>query len=266
MTYFCDTHCHLYMDAYAQDLDQVLEDARNHNVQRIVVPGVNLESSRQAIALAEKYECLYAAVGVHPHDAQYWQPGWKQEFIAMAKHPKVVAIGEIGLDYYRNFSPQAIQLHVYQQQLDIALESQKPVIFHERESAADMWKLIKARAAEFTETFQNNWGVLHSFSSTLQYALMALEYRLYLGISGPVTYKNAFEKQHIIDQMPLDAMLLETDGPYLPPHPHRGQRNEPQFIPIIAEKIAQLKQCSIDQVCEITTSNTNSLFFWRSNC
>ena len=266
MSHYCDTHCHLYMDAYASDLQQVIEDAWNQNVKTIVVPGIDLQTSRQAIELAEKYEPLYAAIGVHPHDAQNWKPNWHSELLSMAKHPKVVAIGEIGLDYYRNYSPRDIQQQVLQDQMVIALETGKPVIFHERDSAQDLWKFIDTMASDFKETFNRPWGVLHSFSSSLEYAYLAMETQLFMGISGPVTYKNALNKQNNVRELPLSAMVLETDGPYLPPHPYRGKRNVPQYIPIIAEKIAQLKACTLEEVRDITTDNANSLFFWRSNC
>ena len=218
MAQYCDTHCHLYMDAYASDLQQVIDDAWNQQVQTIIVPGINLDTSRQAIALAEQFDHLYAAVGVHPHDAQRWQTDWYTELRELAKHPKVVAIGEIGLDYYRDFSPRDTQRQVLQHQLEIALECGKPVIFHERESAQDLWDMIDSMASDFINTFQRQWGVLHSFSSPLEYALRAIDQKLFLGISGPVTYKNAIAKQNVVCQLPLQSMLLETESAAIHPH------------------------------------------------
>jgi TatD DNase family protein len=265
MTFFCDTHCHLTLDAYQEDLEFVIEGARNHEVKKILVPGIDLESSRAAIKLANQFEFIYAAIGVHPHDAQYWKHHWCNELKEMASNPKVVAIGEIGLDFYRNYSPPAIQKYVFQVQLEIALELKLPVILHERNSADEMWPMILNATEQFTPNFQDVWGVLHSFSGTLAYAQKAICHGLLIGISGPVTYTKAVEKQQMTMELPLDRILLETDGPYLPPHPFRGKRNLPQYIPIIAEKIAQLKQCPIEQVRDVTTSNANSLFFWRSD-
>jgi TatD DNase family protein len=250
------------MDQYADDLESVLTESQHQGVKNILVPGIDLESSRAAIKLADQHANIYAAVGIHPHDAQQWTPDSRQQLIELAAHPKVVAIGEIGLDYYRNFSPQDIQKTVLRSQLEIALAVKKPVIFHERESADALWQIIKDFSTAFMETFNVEWGVFHSFSGSLSYALRAIEHRLMIGVSGPITYKNALEKQDNVTQLPLETMLLETDGPYLPPHPFRGKRNLPQYIPLIAEKIAALKNCEIEQVRNITTANANKIFSW----
>jgi TatD DNase family protein len=252
------------MAAYQEDLEFVITEARNHQVNKILVPGIDLISSRKAIQLAEQHDFIFAAVGVHPHDAKYWEPDWLDQLSDMADHPKVVAIGEIGLDYYRNYSPAAIQEQVFQELLDLALTKKMPVILHERNSAQEMWPMIQRVADDFLESFQGDWGVLHSFSGTLKAAQDAIACGLLIGISGPVTYANALEKQQMTQQLPLNKLLLETDGPYLTPIPFRGKRNLPQYIPIIAAKIAQLQQCPLEQVRDSTTSAANSLFFWRS--
>jgi len=253
------------MNAYHEDLESVINEARNHEVRKILVPGIDLKSSRAAIQLAEQYEGIYAAVGVHPHDAKEWEADWLPQFDEMANHPKVMAIGEIGLDFYRNLSPPDIQKKVFQMQLELSIKKNLPVILHERNSADELWPMLKNMVDSNSTALLANWGVLHSFSGPSHFAQAAIQIGLLIGISGPVTYANAVEKQQMTVDIPLEKMILETDGPFLSPHPFRGKRNLPQYIPLIAEKIANLKQCSLEQVRDTTTINANSLFIWRSD-
>jgi TatD DNase family protein len=264
MATFYDTHCHLYMNHFSDDLDQVLQDARNQDVGYILVPGIDIQTSKAAIALADKYDNVFAAVGVHPHDAKSVEPNWEDQIINLSAHPKVVAIGEIGLDFYRNYSPADIQYEIFQAQLELALRVNKPVIIHERDSAEKIWKILSQYVERFIHAFTDEWGVFHSFGSTMEYANKAIENKLLLGVSGPITYKTAQDKCTIFSEVPLANILLETDAPYLTPHPYRGNRNSPEYIPIIAEKIAELKKCEITEVRDITSTNADRLFTWRS--
>ncbi|MBI9047786.1 MAG: TatD family hydrolase [Anaerolineaceae bacterium] len=264
MTSFYDTHCHLYMKHFGNEVDQVVQNTWNEGVSNILVPGIDIQTSKTAIKLAEKYEYVYAAVGIHPHDADSVPSDWQEQLIQLSAHPKVVAIGEIGLDFYRNYSPADIQKEIFQSQLEIALQVQKPIIFHERNSALEIWQILENFTERFISTFNKEWGVFHSFGSTMEFAMRAIENKLMIGVSGPITYKTAHEKRNVIAALPLTSLLLETDAPYLTPHPHRGKRNSPEYIPIIAEKISELKQCKIEDVGNITSSNADRLFSWRS--
>jgi TatD DNase family protein len=264
MTTFSDTHCHLYMEHFGNELEQVLKNSRDQGVGNILVPGIDIKTSKAAIQLAECYENIYAAVGVHPHDADSVSTDWQVELVSLASHPKVVAIGEIGLDFYRKYSPADIQKTVFQAQLEIALQVHKPVILHERDSAEQIWEILSQYTTRFSNEFENEWGVFHSFGSTLEYAEKAIKHNLLLGISGPLTYKTAHLKRDIVAKTALEKLLLETDAPYLTPHPHRGKRNSPEYIPFIAEKIAEIKECKIEQVRDITSSNADRIFSWSS--
>ena len=264
MAQFYDTHCHLYMEQFGNEIDQIIKNTQDQGVGNILIPGIDIETSKAAIALAEKYENIFAAVGVHPHDAEGVSTHWQEQLITLSSHPKVVAIGEIGLDFYRNYSPAEIQKEVFQTQLEIALQVHKPVIIHERDSALQIWEILSQYTDQFINAFENEWGVFHSFGSTLEYAQKTIQHQCLLGISGPITYKTANQKRDIVAKVPLTKILLETDAPYLTPHPHRGKRNSPEYIPYIAEKIAEVKECDIEEVRDITSSNADRLFTWRS--
>jgi TatD DNase family protein len=260
-----DSHCHLFFNLFINDLDQVLRRAWDGGITRILIPGIDLETSRQAIALSEKHPNLFAAVGVHPNDAVGWQAGSLAQLKELAQHPKVAAIGEIGLDYYRDNTPQALQREVLAAQLELAASLGKPVVIHNRQAFADLWPMLKdwqAALAQAGNPLSQVPGVLHSFEGTQAMALQAIERNFYIGIGGPVTFRNAIERQEVAIALPLEHILLETDAPFLTPQPHRGQRNEPSYVIFIAEKIAQLRAQSLQVVAEATTQNANHLFAW----
>lgn len=268
MDVFVDTHCHLNLNLFQDDLPEVLDRAGLLGVERILVPGVDLETSRRAVLLAEEYPNLFAAVGVHPNDAATWTGSSLAELRALARSPRVLAIGEIGLDYYRNFAPPQLQKEILMVQLDLAKEVDKPVVIHSRQSLSDLWQILSSwiQGAEPTAILPlQSPGVLHSFDGDLETALQAIKKGFMIGVSGPVTFHNALERQEIVSGLPLANILIETDAPYLTPHPYRGRRNEPAYVVYVAEKIAAIKGLSISEVAAVTTSNADRIFGWRTN-
>jgi len=248
-----DTHAHLDSARFEGDRDRVVSRARADGVHAILTVGTDLDSSRRAVALAEEYPCVYAAVGIHPHDASQVDPGVVAELERLSKHDTVVAIGEIGLDFYRNLSPPDKQREGFVAQLELARRVNKPVIIHDRQAHADTMSILRDKA-------RNLRGVLHCFSGDLDMALQAVNMGFYISIAGPVTFQNARRLQELVRELPMGCMLIETDCPYLAPHPHRGQRNEPTNVRLVAAKIAALKEVSIERVAEVTTANASRLF------
>ena len=235
-------------------------------------PGIDLPSSREAIQIADSFREVYAAVGVHPNSATTWTVETESALRRLAAHSKVVAIGEIGLDYYRDRAPKSLQQDVFRRQLALAGELGLPVIIHsrnlsqvERQATEDMLSILsewrdqlgraKSRIAEHP-------GVLHSFSDNLESAKRAIELGFFIGITGPVTFKNAVELQGIVAAVPLEHLLIETDAPFLTPHPYRGQRNEPAYVGQVAGKIAHIHQVPLETVADVTTRNAERLFHW----
>ncbi|MBC8497243.1 MAG: TatD family hydrolase [Anaerolineales bacterium] len=262
-----DTHCHLYFDAYDKDRDAVLARAWEAGVERILVPGIDLASSRTALELADASPQVYAAVGVHPNSALTWDAHTLDALIQLAAHPKVVAIGEIGLDYYRDRAPCGIQKRVLRDQVSLAGRVNLPIIIHTRNSSpedqacfADIIEIIHEMRAELSE---DRPGVFHSFLESEAEAQGALEQGFYIGITGPVTFNNAHELRRVVASTPVEKLLIETDGPFLTPHPHRGKRNEPAHVYYVAEKIAQVLGLSPRALAEATTANAGRLFQWR---
>lgn len=245
-----DTHAHLEMAQFEPDRAEVIARAKGQGIQVITV-GIDLGSSREAIALAEEFD-LYAAVGVHPHEARRYPDleGLKAELRELAAHPRVVALGEMGLDFYRNYSPREAQLKVLKAQLELAQELKKPVILHDRKADEELLKLLEEYRPQ---------GVVHSFSSSLEVAERLLELGLYLGFSGPLTFPRARQRA-VAAAVSLERILLETDAPFLTPAPHRGKRNEPAYVHHVAEALAALQQRSLDEVCQVTTANAVRLF------
>jgi TatD DNase family protein len=260
-----DTHCHLNFNLFQNDLENVLERAWDNGIERILIPGIDLETSRRAVELCEIYPKLYSAVGIHPSEALSWDQSSIGQLIELAKHPKVVAIGEIGLDYFRDRAPRSLQIEVFQAQLDLASDLDKPVIIHNRQAFEDIWPILKVWQAELNNkgiTIASRPGVLHSYEGTIELALKAVQQNFAIGIGGPVTFRNAPERQLLASSIPLSGLVLETDSPFLTPHPHRGERNEPAFISLIAKKIADLNNKPLDQIAEITSNNGDRLFEW----
>jgi TatD DNase family protein len=270
-----DTHCHLDFNKFDEDRLAVLQRASEAGVERILVPGLDLKSSWSAIQLAESHPHLYAAVGFHPTDLENFSEKAFEELKSLVDHPKVVAVGEIGIDYYwvKEAQKQALQREVLKKQLDFARSINKPVIIHMREendawfgqASVDLLAILsewhKKLQAE-NHPLAEKPGVLHSYNGNLETAQAALDLNFYIGVTGPVTYKNAEEKRRIIGQIPLERLLIETDAPFLAPVPQRGKRNEPAFVVYIADKIAEIHKTTREQVAKITTENAERLFGW----
>ena len=259
---FVDTHCHLDFIEFSSDVQEVFSRAKKSRVDLFINPAINLKSSSQCMKFAEYYPNVFSAIGVHPNEINSLSEG---EIIAALSnflgHKNIVAIGEIGLDYYHNLFDPEIQKQFFLVQLKLAIANHLPVIVHSRESIKDVLKIITACYSKPEPNEFNHYkGVLHAFEGDVEDAFQAIEYGFCIGIGGPVTYKNSIKKQTVVKNIPLSSILLETDSPYLSPEPFRGRRNEPSNIEIIAERIAKLKECDIKQVEIQTTKNARSLF------
>lgn len=258
-----DTHCHLDYGDFDADRAQVVARAEDAGVVAIVNPGTNLDSSRKALVLADAFDSVYAAVGVHPNDAKDWGAHTLDGLRELASHPKAVAIGEIGLDYYRDWTPPEKQRAIFQAQLQLAAELSLPVIVHNRQAIRDVMKFLLAWRAELEAAgspLAKRPGVLHSYGEDLEVAREAIAHHFFIGFTGPITFTNAPELQQVAAQLPLEKLLVETDSPYLSPHPQRGQRNEPGRVKLIAEKLAELHSRAFDALAEMTTANARTLF------
>jgi len=255
-----DTHCHLNFDGFDADRAAVVERAAQTGVMRIIIPAVDLVTGQEGIALAEAYTGVFAAAGIHPNSTAAFVETELDQIAVQAAHPKVVAIGEIGLDYHWDDSPKPMQFRAFEAQLALAARLELPVIIHNREASDDVIRILETWAATLPPSLKERPGVLHSFSASQAIAERALAINFYLGFTGPVTYKNADELRRVALQTPVDRILVETDAPYLTPTPHRGKRNEPAYIPLIAERIAALKTISLDEFAAATTANAERLF------
>lgn len=249
-----DTHAHLDDERFDEDRDEVIAQCRNEGVELILNAGSNMETSVKAIALADKYDFIYAAVGVHPHDASEMDSGTAEVLAALAENKKVRAIGEIGLDYHYDLSPRDVQKKRFEEQIDLARQLKLPIIVHDREAHGDVMEIFKKTR------IQEVGGVLHSFSGSKEMALECLRLGLYLSISGPVTFSNAKKTVEAVREIPLDMLLIETDSPYLTPVPNRGKRNYPGYVRLVAEKIAEIKGISFEEVARKTMENGKRLF------
>lgn len=244
-----DTHTHMDASAFDEDRDEAINRALEAGVTRIVNIGFNRETIPTTMALAEKYDFVYAAVGWHPQDAKDMLPedlSWIEE---LCKHPKVVAIGEIGLDYYWDTSPKDVQDRVFREQIRLARRIGKPIIIHNRDAHHDTLKILREeKAAEVG-------GIMHSFSGSWETAQACLDMNFHLSFGGPITFKNAKLPKEILAQVPLNRLLIETDAPYLTPHPFRGKRNETSYVRLVAETAAEIRGMSVEELAEITTAN-----------
>ena len=257
-----DSHCHLDFRDFEADRTAVLNRAWEAGLERILVPGIDLQTSQAAIELAEAHPQIYAAVGVHPNSAMLWDEGTLEFLEALAAHPKVVAIGEIGLDYYRDRSPRGLQRQVLQEQLKLAEQLNLPVVIHTRNASSDERTCMSETLEVLAQASVN--GVLHSFSGNLSEAERTLELGFFIGITGPVTFKNAAELRQVVAAVPLDRLLTETDSPFLTPHPYRSQRNEPAHVRFVAEKISELHNQPGAVVAETIAANAQRLFKWSN--
>jgi TatD DNase family protein len=260
-----DTHAHLDFPQFDPDREEVIARAQEAGVEVIVNIGTDLASSRASVNLAERYDFIYAAVGVHPHDAKTVSEREWGELRKLAMHPQVVAVGEIGLDFYRDLSPRDVQRRVFRQQLALAVEMGKPVIIHDREAHDEVRDILRdwVRSLPHDLPLTHHPGTLHCFSGDLEMAQEMVALGFFIGVDGPLTYRNARQLPEIVRALPLECLLIETDAPYLTPHPHRGQRNEPAYVRLVAEAVARIKAIPLDEVAQTTTHNARVLFGLR---
>ncbi len=249
-----DTHAHLDFEQFDSDRDKIIMDAYRNGIKKIINVGADLESSQNSAALAEEYEFIYASVGVHPHEARGFTEESYQELKQLAaNNDQVVAIGEIGLDYYYDNSPRAKQREVFKEQLALARELDLPVAIHSREAKQDTLDILEAEAQDMN-------GVLHCYAYDLETAQQVLDWGFYIALGGIVTFNGADELRMAVPNLPLEKILVETDAPYLAPAPHRGDRNQPKYVEEVAREIAELKNTTLEKVERITTKNAENLF------
>jgi TatD DNase family protein len=254
-----DSHCHLDMSAYIPDLDKVLERAFTTFIKRIVSIGIDLQSSQNCIALARQHKQIFATIGIHPHEVELLDDkDYAALFELYEDHtPHIVGFGEIGLDYNKLHADPAKQRIHFRRQLEMARELNLPDIIHNRDADDDMYSILR-QALPLAKG-----GIMHCFSGDYSFAQRVLDLGLMISVPGIVTFKNSKTMQEVTKKIPLSSMLLETDGPYLAPHPFRGKRNEPAYLIYTAEKIAELRQIDVDEVTKQTTANAEKLFSFR---
>ncbi len=249
-----DSHAHLDDGRFDADRDQILEEARANGVDLILNPGADLATSIRAVALADKYEMIYAAVGVHPHDVKDMAEETINQLRKLAQGPKVLAIGEIGLDYYYDHSPREQQRYWFERQVLLAKELKLPMIIHDRDAHQEVYDLLKDNNAE-------EYGcVMHCYSGSVELARQYVKQGIYISLAGPLTFKNAKKTHEVAKEIPLDWLLIETDSPYLAPVPHRGKTNQPAYVALVAEAIAAAKGISYEEVANKTKENAIALF------
>lgn len=248
-----DTHAHLDDEKFDEDREDVLRRAAESGVSRLVNVGADMASSRRSAALSAAYDMVYAAVGVHPHEVEKMADKDYNLLAEWAKLPKVVAIGEIGLDYYYDLSPRDAQRRHFIRQLDLARQTGLPVIVHDRDAHGDTMEILKREGKGLT-------GVVHCFAGSMEMAAELIKMGWYIGVDGPVTFKNAAKLLEIVKRAPLERLLVETDSPYLTPVPFRGKRNEPAYVRFVAERIAELRGMGADDFARASAENACRLF------
>ncbi|TDM12334.1 TatD family hydrolase [Macrococcus bovicus] len=249
-----DTHVHLNANQYDEDLQPVIDRALEAGVDRMIVVGFDEKTITRTMELIEQYDFIYGVIGWHPVDAIDFTEdnyNWIKE---LATHDKIVAIGEMGLDYHWDKSPKDVQKSVFRRQIALAKELKKPIVIHNREATQDVVDILKEEnAAEVG-------GVMHSFSGSKEICDEILKLNFIISLGGPVTFKNAKQPKEVAQHVPLDKLIVETDAPYLTPHPYRGKRNEPAYVKLVAEQIAELRGISYEALAAATTQNAERLF------
>jgi TatD DNase family protein len=251
---YIDTHVHLNAEQYNEDLQDVIDRALEAGVHQMVVIGFDQKTIKRAIELAEEYEFIYAVVGWHPVDAIDCTEEDLQWIEELASHPKIVAIGETGLDYHWDKSPKEIQQEVFRKQIQLAQRVKLPLVIHNRDATEDVIRILQEEHAEKTG------GVMHCFGGSVETAKTCIDMNFMISLGGPVTFKNAKKPKEVATDIPLEWLMIETDAPYLSPHPHRGKRNEPGLVPLVAEEIARLKDIPLEEVARVTTENAKHFY------
>lgn len=249
-----DTHVHLNADQYDEDLQEVIDRALEEGIDRMFVVGFDTNTIERTMKLIDQYDFIYGIIGWHPVDAIDCSEERLQWIEELSKHPKIIGIGEMGLDYHWDKSPKDIQKEVFRKQIALAKRVQLPIIIHNREATQDCVDILKE------ENASEVGGIMHSFSGSNEIADEILKMNFYISLGGPVTFKNAKQPKEVAQHIPLDRLLVETDAPYLSPHPYRGKRNEPARVKLVAEQIAELRGISYEEVCKATTENAERLF------
>jgi TatD DNase family protein len=260
---FIDTHAHLCYPDFAEELPQVVERAQAAKVTRIVSIATDLESARKTLDIARTFESVYAAVGLHPGEVPNVTLCDMKELAQLASEAKVVAVGETGLDYYREAKDDAAlrqkQKDLFWAQLELAKERDLPVVIHNRSAEDDILEILRAHADGLPKEWRP-WGVMHCFSGNEKFAFDCIEIGLLISYTGILTFKNAVALRDVAKKVSLDFVMLETDAPYLAPVPHRGKRNEPAYVPLIAQVLAEVKRVTVDEVAAVTTETAQRLF------
>ncbi|AGA67609.1 hydrolase, TatD family [Desulfitobacterium dichloroeliminans LMG P-21439] len=248
-----DTHAHLDDPRFEGDFQQILENMRLAQITRVTNVGFDLPSSERSVRLAHQHESIYAAIGVHPHDAQGATDATWERLSQLAQEDKVIAWGEIGLDYYRDLSPRKIQQEVFIHQIELADQAGLPIIIHNRDAHQDLLNIVKAHNPK-------KGGVFHCYSGSWEMAKILLKLGFYLSFAGPLTFKNNRNTVEVAKQVPLDRFLVETDSPYLTPEPYRGKRNEPARVREVVARLGEIRGMEIDEVAQLAFENGNRLF------
>lgn len=251
---FIDSHAHLDDRRFDEDREQLIKSLYDNDVEIVLNPGADLQTSKKALSIAEKYSFIYAAVGCHPHDTKFMNDDTMNIFKEMAKNDKVIAIGEIGLDYYYDNSDRDTQKKWFREQIRLAKELDLPYIVHDRDAHEDILRIMKE------EHYDGARGILHCYSGSVELSKEFMKLGFYISLAGPVTFEKARVPKLVAKETPFDRLLIETDSPYLTPHPYRGKRNEPKYVRYVAEEIANIRNVSVDEVAEKTKENFKRLF------
>lgn len=255
MQMFIDTHVHLNADQYEEDLQEVIERALEAKVEKMIVVGFDRKTIERALKLADQYEFIYLSIGWHPVDAIDCTDKDLEWIEQLARNnKKIVAIGEIGLDYYWDKSPKEVQQVLFRKQIHLAKGLNLPIVIHNRDATGDVVKILKEESAKEVG------GVMHCFSGSVETAKECINMNFMISLGGPVTFKNAKTPKEVAKEIPLQYLMIETDAPYLAPHPYRGKRNEPSYVTLVAEEIARLKELPIEEVAKVTTANATRFF------
>ncbi|AFM39152.1 hydrolase, TatD family [Desulfosporosinus acidiphilus SJ4] len=248
-----DTHAHLDDESYQEDFQDVLERIKSSGISRVTNVGYDFSSSKRSVQLAQDYDFIYAAIGIHPHNAEEVTEEVMAQLQALARKPKVLAWGEIGLDYYRDLSPRSTQQKVFIQQIELANNAGLPIVIHNRDAHQDVMEIVKAHPPRYG-------GVFHCYSGSWEMAKILLKIGFYLSFAGPLTFKNARHTVEVARNAPLDRILVETDSPYLSPEPRRGKRNEPAYVREVVRKLAEIKELSMEEMALQTMHNAETIF------
>ncbi len=255
-----DTHVHLHAEQFDDDRDDVLQRMRDAGITDVVTIGTDVPASRAAIELAAQHDDVWATVGVDPHEAASFNQTTLDELRMLAGSSQVVAIGEIGLDYYWDKAPRDVQARVFESQLDLARTLERPVVIHNREAHADVLAILRDWAADHPWRGKRPLGVMHCFSGDADMALKLVDVGFMISLAGPVTFTNAKKPVRVAEAVPLEWLVVETDAPYLTPHPHRGKRNEPAYVRLTAERVADIKGLPFEELAAATSANARRLF------